>query len=245
MTTFDNRTIHIDDEEQVTQPQSLGKRIVKWLSWPFSLGAAIVVAMFRGDGKIIFAGIGLLIALLLNLNSYWMGFFGRPSLAPIPILYEQSVKISLWPQLIFYAEFWFSLAISGIMTILQSPAVTSEDPETLLENHNYYKSITLPDSKNIDWDKHPVMAKKTADTLKGLDVAEHNGALGLTIISWLIEVFLTYSQLSSLTSWGLRFIGLCYSIVVSLAPELMIGKILSLFRESIRLKHLQQRYKRG
>ena len=218
--------------------QSIGRRLLLVFAFPIAVVAAVITGLFKGEGKIVFATCGLVIAIWANLNSYWVQFFDRPSLVPVPGLFDTYLNVGEYWTVLLRFDFWVSFFITGVSTVLQSPAISSEDPESLIEKYQFYKNIAVP--SDVDWDKHVTMTKVTAESIKGIDQKAHQSNLALTIGSWFVEISITIMGMKTIVGFIPFVQALIYSVITSITPELMAGQVLTLFRQQQRTEKRRQ-----
>jgi hypothetical protein len=123
-----------------------------------------------------------------------------------------------------FLAWWICAGFSGLATVLQSQAISSSGTyEELKDKFKHYQSLECPPT-DVDYSKNVTMAAISAKEIKGIDTKEHFGSLGLTTISWVVEIGLTMSGMNGLRGlmWLVAFV---YSIVVSVLPELMVTRV--------------------
>jgi hypothetical protein len=216
------RTIDISPRKRSTGSE-WGKKVADFLTWPFAFGAAVLDSTLRGNLKIAPLVIVLCVALIANANTYWMAT-GRASIIPFPYFYEQMISPSTVGGVFFTWVFWICLFLSIAVTVIQAPALRSQDPKQKRRKLDEYLSIEVP--KNINFDNHVTMAKITADEIRGYDLPEFVNSRFLTMAGWGLEICLTVSGFASIPLFSIRFLAfLCYAALLSALPELLMGMI--------------------
>lgn len=209
---------------------TIGEWIVKIVTFPMTVLGTIAVTLFKGN-QVPFAVAGLIFAIYLNLNSYWVQFFDYPSISPVPGFFESYLSVQDVLYLPFnigapndFVAFWVSFLFSGVATVLQSMAISSSGThEELTARYKHYKELSCPPA-DIDYGKHVRMTQVAAKQVRDIDTKEHYGSVGLTTISWIIEISLTLSGMSGIRGlmWIAAFV---YSVIVSIAPELLVTRV--------------------